>query len=284
MFPNGVQHATMAPEWTQPIIPHGPNFADIFSAIFNLSKLQTSGLRTNKTTSASGEINVPFIFDFRYLLFIAPALILGMIAQLWLRSAYAKAMKQVAPLSGAAAARHILDSAGLHNVSIERVPGQLSDHYDPRAKVLRLSQDVYSERTAAAVGIAAHEAGHAIQDARHYMPLIIRNLAVPAASFGSNAGIILLILGIVFRFDMLLYAGIALFSCVVFFQLINLPVEFDASSRAKAILVDLNIVPREEMPAVRNVLSAAALTYVAATLQSIMTLLYYLMIASNRRD
>lgn len=224
------------------------------------------------------------IFDFRYLLFIAPAIILGMIAQLWLRSAYAKAMKQAAPLSGAAAARHILDSAGLQNVAIERVSGHLSDHYDPRAKVLRLSPEVYSERTAASVGIAAHEAGHAIQDARNYFPLIIRNMAVPAAQFGGNFSFILLFLGLIFTFQPLLWAGIALFSCVVFFQLINLPVEFDASSRARGILIDMNIVPRDEMPAVRGVLNAAALTYVAGTLQSVMTLMYYLMLASARRD
>lgn len=223
-----------------------------------------------------------FFFDFRYLLFIAPAVILGIIAQIWLKAAYAKAMKQAAPLSGAAAARHILDAAGLQNVAIERVAGHLSDHYDPSAKVLRLSPEVYGERTAASVGIAAHEAGHAIQDARNYFPLIVRNLAVPAAQFGGNFSFILLILGIVFTFQPLLWAGIALFSCVVFFQLINLPVEFDASSRARGILIDMNIVPRDEMPAVRGVLNAAALTYVAGTLQSVMTLMYYLMLA--RRD
>lgn len=227
---------------------------------------------------------MPIVFNFQYLLFIAPALILGLFAQWWLRSAYSKAMKQAAPLSGAAAARHILDSAGLHDVAIEQIGGHLSDHYDPSHRVLRLSPEVYSERTAASVGIAAHEAGHAIQHARNYAPLIIRNVAVPAANLGSSAGIILLILGILFSFQPLLWAGIALFSCVVFFQLINLPVEFDASSRAKAILVDLNIVPREEMPAVRNVLSAAALTYVAATLQSVLTLAYYVMLAQGRRD
>jgi len=223
-----------------------------------------------------------FFFDFRYLLFIAPAIILGLIAQVWLKSAYAKAMKQAAPLSGAAAARHILDAAGLQDVAIERVSGHLSDHYDPSAKVLRLSPEVYSERTAASVGIAAHEAGHAIQDARNYFPLIVRNLAVPAAQFGGNFSFILLILGLVFTFQPLLWAGIALFSCVVFFQLVNLPVEFDASSRARGILIDMNIVPRDEMPAVRGVLNAAALTYVAGTLQSVMTLMYYLMLA--RRD
>ncbi|MBI1247495.1 zinc metallopeptidase [bacterium] len=221
-------------------------------------------------------------FNFGYLLFIAPAIILSMIAQFWLRHAYAKAMQQAAPLSGAAAARHILDSAGLQDVQIEQIGGQLSDHYDPSSRVLRLSPDVYSERTAAAVGIAAHEAGHAIQHAHHYFPLIIRNVAVPAASIGSRFSFILLFIGLIFSFQPLLWAGIALFSCVVFFQLINLPVEFDASSRARGILIEMNIVPDDEMPAVRSMLNAAAMTYVAATLQSLLTLIYYIMMAQRR--
>jgi len=221
-------------------------------------------------------------FDPWYFIIISPAIILSMLAQYWLRSAYAKAMKQAAPLSGAAAARHILDAAGLNDVGIEQIGGHLSDHYDPRHKVLRLSPEVYGERTAASVGIAAHEAGHAIQDARNYAPLVIRNMAVPAASFGSNISFFLLILGLVFSSSYLLYAGIALFGCVVFFQLVNLPVEFDASSRARGVLMDLNIVPDHEMPAVRGVLNAAAMTYVAATLQAVLTLMYYLLIASRR--
>lgn len=223
-------------------------------------------------------------FNPMYFLFIAPALLLAFIAQIWLKSTYASAMKKAAPLSGAAAARHILDSAGLYDVSIEQIPGQLSDHYDPGAKVLRLSPDVYQSRSLAAVGIAAHEAGHAIQDAKHYAPLVLRNLAVPTASFGSGASWILLLIGMIFNFKFLMLAGIILFGCVVVFQLINLPVEFDASSRAKRILVDLNIVPQEDMPAVRNMLYAAALTYVAATLQAVLTLLYYIMIYASRRD
>jgi hypothetical protein len=187
-------------------------------------------------------------------------------------------------LSGAAAARHILDEAGLHNVDVEQVPGHLSDHYDPRAKVLRLSPDVYGGRSLAAVGIAAHEAGHAIQDARHYVPLVIRNAAVPAAGFGSNAGMLLLIIGVIFQMQFLLLSGIVLFGAVVFFQVVNLPVEFDASARAKALLVERGIVPQEEMTYVNKVLNAAALTYVAATLQSILTLLYYIMrYAGDRR-
>jgi Zn-dependent membrane protease YugP len=140
-----------------------------------------------------------------------------------------------------------------------------------------LSQDVYAGRTLAAVGIAAHESGHALQDAHAYAPLKIRNLAVPAATFGSGFGIWMMIFGVIFQFGPLLWAGLVLFGCVVFFQLVNLPVEFNASSRAKAQLVSLGIVPQEEMTYVNRVLNAAAWTYVAATLQSIMILLYYFM-------
>ena len=128
-----------------------------------------------------------------------------------------------------------------------------------------------------AVGVAAHEAGHALQDAKHYAPLMIRNAAVPAASFGSNAGILLAALGVFLSLQPLLLIGIAVFAGVVFFQVVNLPVEFNASTRAKRELVDLGIIDQQELPAVRKVLNAAALTYVAATLQSILTLLYYLL-------
>jgi len=199
------------------------------------------------------------------------------------KSAYAAAQRRAAPLSGAAAARHILDSAGLQNVGIEVIPGRLSDHYDPRQKVLRLSQQVYQSRSLAAVGIAAHEAGHAIQDARGYAPLVIRNAAVPAAGFGSNSAFLLIILGIIFSWPPMLWLGIGLFGCVVFFQLVNLPVEFNASSRAKAQLAQLGIVDSQGMVYVNRVLGAAALTYVAATLQAVMTLVYYILIARGRR-
>lgn len=214
-------------------------------------------------------------FDPMYFLFIGPAFLLGLWAQLRIKTTYATAQRLAAPLSGAAAARHILNSAGLSNVDIEQVPGRLSDHYDPRHKVLRLSPEVYQSRSLAAVGIAAHEAGHAIQDARAYAPLVLRNAAVPAAGFGSNAGILLVILGAIMGMNsILIWAGIGLFSCVVFFQLVNLPVEFNASSRAKAELVQLGIVKDQELVYVSKVLNAAALTYVAATLQALLTLLY----------
>jgi Zn-dependent membrane protease YugP len=227
----------------------------------------------------------PLHFDFRYLIFIAPALLLALWAQYKVRATYASAMQEPASMSGAMAARQVLDGAGLHHVGIEMVPGHLSDHYDPRDKILRLSPEVFQSRSLAAVGIAAHEAGHALQDAHGYAPLVIRNAAVPAASFGSGISWLLLVLGVIFTNPYLLWAGIAAFGAVVFFQLVNLPVEFNASSRAKAELVGLGIVRHQEMGAVNSVLNAAALTYVAATLQSVLTLLYYIMRAnSSSRD
>jgi uncharacterized protein len=223
-----------------------------------------------------------YLFNPVYFLFIAPALLLGMWAQFRIRTAYAKAQQLAAPLSGAAAARHILDSAGLNNVEIEEIPGELTDHYDPRAKVLRLSTDVYRNATLAAVGIAGHESGHAIQDAHGYAPLAVRNAAVPMAGIGTNIGLGLAFLGLFMQLQPLLLVGIVLFSAVVFFQIVNLPVEFNASSRAKAQLVSLGIINRDELVYVNKVLDAAALTYVAATLQAILTLLYLLMRFTGR--
>jgi uncharacterized protein len=220
-------------------------------------------------------------FDPRYLLFVGPALLLGLWAQFRVKMTVATARQQPAPLSGAAAARHILDSAGLQDVAIEEIPGQLTDHYDPTTRVLRLSSENYRGRELAAVGIAAHESGHALQHAQQYALMGIRNMAVPAASFGGGISWTLLFLGIMLHFAPLVLLGVVAFSAVVFFQVVNLPVEFDASHRAKAQLVQLGIVPREEMYYVNKVLNAAALTYVAGTLQSILTLLYYLMLLSG---
>jgi Zn-dependent membrane protease YugP len=222
------------------------------------------------------------MFDPMYWLFILPALLLGLWAQFRIKVNYATAQRLAAPLSGAAAARHILDRAGLDNVGIEMVPGHLTDHYDPRDKVLRLSEEIYQSRTLAAVGIAAHEAGHALQDARAYAPLVIRNAAVPVAGFGSNAGILMAVFGAILNMPGLIWAGIIAFSAVVFFQLVNLPVEFNASSRAKAVLIELGIIDQDGLYYVSKVLNAAALTYVAATLQAIMTLLYLIFRFGNR--
>ena len=223
-------------------------------------------------------------FDPLYFLCIAPAFLLAMWAQMKVRSTYAIAQRMPAPMSGAAAARHVLNSAGLQDVEIEMIPGQLSDHYDPSHRVLRLSNEVYQSRSLAAVGIAAHEAGHALQHAFGYAPLAIRNAAVPAANFGSGFSMILFVIGLMANWHALVWTGIILFGCVVFFQVVNLPVEFNASSRAKEQLVALGIIDQEGLVYVRKVLDAAAWTYVAATLQSLLTLLYLLMRAQERRD
>lgn len=224
------------------------------------------------------------IFDPLYFIMIGPAFLLAMWAQMKVKSTYHTASRMPAPLSGAAAARHILNSAGLQNIDIEQVQGFLSDHYDPRHKVLRLSPDVYQGRSLAAVGIAAHEAGHAIQDARSYAPLVIRNAVVPLAGIGSNAGIWMFIIGMMIDMTGLAWAGVGLFSVVVFFQLVNLPVEFNASTRAKEQLVSLGIIDQQGLVVVNKVLSAAAMTYVAATLQAVLTLLYFVLRLSGRRS
>jgi Zn-dependent membrane protease YugP len=216
-----------------------------------------------------------FWFDPRYFLFLSPAILLMAWAQWRVKSSYSRAMRMPAPLSGAAAARYILDQAGLQDVPIEPTQGELSDHYDPGDRTVHLSAEVYHSRSMAAVGIAAHEVGHAIQHAHGYLPLVMRNIAVPAARFGPMLFIALVILGVILQSGNLIVLGIAAYGGLVVFQLINLPVEFDASNRAKRVLSELNIVDAEGAVAVRDVLNAAGWTYVAATLQAFMTLLYY---------
>lgn len=233
-----------------------------------------------------------YYFDPMYFVFLAPALLLAFWAQYRVKSTFAAAQQMPARCSGADAARAILDEAGLQSIRIEQVPGELSDHYDPKEKVLRLSPGVYRSFSLAAVGVAAHEAGHALQHARNYAPLTIRNLAVPVASFGSSAGMLLTLVGLTLSYGShrlgisIAWLGIALFGGVVFFQLVNLPVEFDASSRAKERLLSLGVVNGPEITEVSRVLNAAAWTYVAATLQAVLTLLYYAMRvnSSSRRD
>ncbi len=222
------------------------------------------------------------IFDPVYLMLLAPALLFAMWAQWRVRSAFTRANQVPARLSGAEAARLMLDSNGLESVAIEPVQGFLSDHYDPRQKVLRLSPPVYQGRTAAAVGIAAHEAGHALQDAFGYAPLVIRNAAVPLAATGSNLAMLIFISGLVLSGIAgvvgiwLVLAAVVLYGFVVFFQLVNLPVEYDASRRAKVALSEMGVVDSYSAPEVKRVLDAAALTYVAATVTAILTLVYML--------
>jgi uncharacterized protein len=225
-------------------------------------------------------------FDPMYMLFVAPAFLLAMWAQWRVQHTYQKAMQEPAPLSGAAAARLILDQGGLQHIPIEEVPGQLSDHYDPRTQTVRLSSAVYNQRSLAAVGIAAHEVGHALQHAHHYAPLVIRNFAVPMAMIGPNLAIMMLIGGVIMQLQVLVFLGLAVFAGAAAFQIINLPVEFNASTRAKRLLSELHVVDEHGAAVVRDVLSAAAWTYVAATLQAVLTFLYFLMRfgGGGRRD
>lgn len=221
------------------------------------------------------------IFDPMYFLFIGPPLLLGLYAQWKVKSTFHQMSEIPARMTGGEAARKMLDSDGLFDVGIEPVQGHLSDHFDPSANVLRLSPEVYSGRSMAALGVACHEAGHAFQHAQGYAPLKIRGAAVPAANFGSGIGIYMAMFGMLFNFQPLLLLGIILFSAVVFFQVINLPVEFDASARARRQLVDHGMIADREEQYVAKVLNAAALTYVAATLQAIMTLVYLIMRARD---
>lgn len=224
------------------------------------------------------------IFDPLYLILIGPAMLLALWAQMRVKSAYSKASRISvrSGLTGADAARAILRHHGLENeVSIEMVPGRLSDHYDPRNRVLRLSPEVYRGRSLASVGIAAHEVGHALQHATNYGPLALRNGIVPLAGIGSNAAFFLFFIGLILSMQPLILLAIILFGAVVFFQIVNLPVEFNASARAKMELPALGIIGPDEEGAVRKVLSAAAMTYVAATLTAVLTLLYFIMRARN---
>lgn len=216
-------------------------------------------------------------FDPMYFVFLAPGMLLAAWAQWRVSSAYAQGSQILSNrnLTGAQAAQAIMDSEGVSGVTIEPIRGQLTDHYDPRGKVLRLSEGVYGSTSLAALGIAAHEVGHAIQDAHKYTPLVVRNLIVPVAGFGSQAAFIVMIAGALLNMTNLVFIGVGLFSTVVVFQLVNLPVEFDASRRARAALAMTGMVSPDEDQTVGKVLNAAAMTYVAATLTSILTLLYY---------
>jgi Zn-dependent membrane protease YugP len=216
-------------------------------------------------------------FDPMYFLFIAPAFIFSLWAS-WRTKANFKTYSKVpvsSGMSGAEAARRLLDGAGINDVQIGRSRGMLSDHYNPVNKTLALSDGVFDSRSLAAVGIAAHEAGHAIQHANHYGPLKLRSMLVPTASIGSNLGYMVMLLGL-FISPNLVLVGAVLFSAVLLFQIVTLPVEFDASNRAKALVVEKGIVGVAERRGMDKVLNAAAMTYVAAVASSISTLLYFL--------
>ena len=223
-----------------------------------------------------------------YFIFALPALLLGLWAQSRVRSAFNKysRVRSMSGLTGAQAARKILDANGLQNVTVERVGGMLSDHYDPRSKTLRLSEAVYATPSLAAVGVAAHESGHAVQDQAHYGPLALRSALVPTVQIGSWLGPIIFLVGL-FMAGMfgttLAWVGIGVFGLTALFSIVTLPVELDASKRAKQLLVSTGVLAPQEMQGVNRVLDAAALTYVAAALQAVMTLLYYATLLMGRR-
>jgi len=225
-----------------------------------------------------------FFFWDSTMVLLLPAILLAAWAQMKVRSAYSR-YSQVGSrrgYSGAQAAGQILSAAGINDVTIERTGGSLSDHYDPRNRTLRLSDQVYSGRSLAALGVAAHEAGHALQHARGYVPLSIRSAIVPLAGFGTNGAWFMFFIGLLFRSQMLMNLGIMFFTCGVIFYVITLPVEFNASSRAIRLLVSRNIIERSEIAGTRKVLSAAALTYVAAALMAVMQLLRMLVLRNSR--
>lgn len=217
-------------------------------------------------------------FDPVYLLFLAPGMLLALWAQFRVKQAFYEASQQPAEsgYTGAEAASALLHQAGVDDVQIVPTQGFLSDHYVPGERVLRLSPDVYAGRSLAALGVAAHEAGHALQDAHHYPLLTLRNGLVPLASVGSQLSWIIMVIGFALASMNLVLSGIAAFGLMVLFQIVNLPVEFDASRRARLALVHTGLISTQEDRAVGRVLNAAALTYVAATLSSVLTLLYFL--------
>jgi Zn-dependent membrane protease YugP len=219
---------------------------------------------------------------------LIPGIILAMYAQGKVQATYHKYVQVMARggYTGAQVARRILDDNGLENVAIELTPGELTDHYDPRVRKLRLSHSIYNGRSLASLGVAAHEAGHALQHATGYAPLHIRNNIAPVAQFGSSLSFPLLILGIIMSAPSLVQLGVLLFTGVVLFQLITLPVEFNASNRALNILVTEGFISRDEVSGTKKVLSAAALTYVAAALMAALNLVRLLLISGmlGRRD
>jgi uncharacterized protein len=213
-----------------------------------------------------------------YFVFLLPGILLGMYAQFRLSSTYNHFIRQglAANMSGAEAARYILDRAGLHAIPVNMVRGHLTDHYDPIKKALFLSEANYEGRSVAAVGVAAHEAGHALQHQAAYAPLHLRMAMVPITNFATQASAFLILGAFVLGLTQFVLLAIAIYGLIAAFQLITLPVEYDASRRAKQQLLSLGIVDRSEAPAVSKVLNAAALTYVAALVTALMTLLYWL--------
>lgn len=224
-------------------------------------------------------------FDPMYFVFAVPALLFGLWAQWKVKSAFGKYsnVANSTGYTGADIARRLLDSQGLRHVSVEAVPGELTDHYDPRAKVVRLSEATMYRNSVAAIGVVAHEVGHAIQDAENYAPMRTRAAILPVANIGSILGPYIFMLGIFINMFGLALLGLLLFGAAALFQAVTLPVEYNASNRAMRLLVDNGLVTSYDAGMARQVLDAAALTYVAALLQSLAQVLYYAMLLSGNR-
>jgi len=224
-----------------------------------------------------------FFFD-STMIILFPAIIISAFAQFKIKASFSKYSKvnSANGYTGSQVARMLLDDGGLFDIAVEIVPGKLTDHYDPSKRVMRLSKEVYNGTSVASIGVAAHETGHALQDKEHYVPLRVRNAIVPAVNFSSNASWLLFIVGIILSIQPLIYIGIILFSAVVVFQLITLPVEFNASSRALKILESRSILYGDEIKGAKSVLTAAAMTYLAATLMAISQLIRLLLLSRDR--
>ena len=229
-------------------------------------------------------------FDWTYLVIVLPCLLLAALASASVNSTFKRYSKQLSSrrITGAQAAQRVLHSHGVTNVRIERVGGNLTDHYDPKANVIRLSDSVYDNASTAAIGVACHEAGHAVQYAQHYAPIKLRAAIIPITNFGSKLAMPLILLGIVLSAlgsysYTLVYAGIACFSLSLVFQLITLPVEFNASRRALNAIEDGELLTRDELKGARKTLTAAAMTYVAAVAVSAAQLLRLILLFGNRR-
>ena len=227
-----------------------------------------------------------FFFDPTYLIFMVPAFIIMAVTSGYVRSSYKKwsKVRVSSGLTGAQAAERLISSGGLYDVKVTGTPGELSDHYDPRNKTLYLSQGVYGTPSVAAVAIAAHELGHAQQDAEGYGPMRIRSFLVPAVNIGSNLGWILIMIGLFLRITELAWLGVLVFSAGALFALATIPVEFNASARAKELLYNTGIIrTEEEVRGVNRVLNAAALTYVAGLITAVLQLLYFVFLVGGRR-
>lgn len=224
-------------------------------------------------------------FDYYYLILVVPALIISSLAQIFIKSSFAKYSKKMSQrnITGTQAAAYLLKVNGITDVKLGRIKGNLTDHFSPSEKVLRLSDSTFDSTSIAAIGVAAHETGHAIQHAKKYFPLTFRNMLVPVVNIGSSAGPWLAILGIAMSFPILTDIGILLFAGSVAFYVITLPVEFNASNRAIKILKQNNILSAEELKGVKKVLSAAAMTYVGSALVAMANLLRLILVSKNRK-